>query len=96
MRRIIHSMGRNDWQLALCGNDVTASIHSPTVDSVIITTADFGFTSRDRGKDNRSQEQVVAAYRKRTRCEESFDELLKRVREAIDNPTKADTPEVAA
>lgn len=90
-RNVIHSMGRHDWQLAVCGRDVTASIHHPAIDSVVITTAEFGFTAREASRDGCSPEQVVAAYCKRTRCEASFDDLLERVRAAT-----ADALEVAA
>ena len=87
-------MGRHDWQLAVVGGDVIASIHNPSIGSVVFTTADFELTSRDAGRDNRSREEVVSAYCKRTRCDESFDDLFESVCEAIE--TEPDQPKVSA
>lgn|GEM_PF-2304255 len=85
-RRVIHSRGTRDWQLAVCGADVTASIHPVGGKSIIYSTADFDLGARDRGQDNLSVAHVVALYRKHAACEVSSDELLERVRAAMDEP----------
>ena len=86
-RHIIHTRGTRDWQLAVCNDDVTASCHPVGGESIIYTTADFDLGARDRGRDNLSADHVVALYRKHAACEVSSDELLERVRAAIDEPT---------
>ena len=83
-RRVIHSMGRFRWQLAVCDGDVTASRHLPTADgSIYVTTADFGLGVRDAGRDELSPYEVVAAYHDRASDPPAFPVLLERVREAL-------------
>lgn len=91
-RYVIHSMGRFRWQLAVCGSDVTASRHHPNADgSTFYTTADFGLTTRDPGRDNCSIVCVVSAYRSRSDCAVSSDDLIARVRAAINDGPSIDT-----
>ena len=89
-RRVVHSMGRFCWQLAVCDGDVTASRHLPTADgSTYVTTADFGLGVRDNGQDELSPYQVVAAYHDNASDPPPFHELLDRVRDELadDRPT---------
>ncbi len=82
-RQIIHSRGCCDWQLAVCGDDVTASIHRPTGESVYYTTATFDIEDGDAGRDGLSTDHVVALYRKHAGYPLSFDDLRERVERAV-------------
>ena len=83
-RRVIQSMGRFRWELAVCNGDVTASRHLPTADgSIYLTTANFGLGARDAGRDELSPYEVVAAYHDHAIDPPAFPVLLERVREAL-------------
>ncbi|SDL10084.1 hypothetical protein [Natronorubrum texcoconense] len=94
-RHVIDTQGRFRWEIAVCGDDVTASRHLPTADgSIYYTTADFGFGVRDDGRDNCSPYDVIAAYHDHAAEPMDFGELLEAIRDALrDTPETDATPE---
>lgn len=89
MRRVIDGGDRFDWQLAVCGSDVTASFHHPAEESIYYTTADFGINRYSPGDDGLTPRIVVACYRCRSGTDAGYRDLLERVKQALkdDAPT---------
>lgn len=89
MRRVIDGGDRYDWQLAVCGDDVTASFHHPSEESSYYTTADFGINRNTPGDDGLTPEIVVACYRRQSGTDAGYRDLLARVHAALED---ADPP----
>ena len=94
-RRVVHSCGRFDWQLAVVGDDVTASIHHPGIESIYYTTANFDLGVHEPGDDQLEAIDVVRAYRRNAQVDVGPATLLEAVQEAMDRPTTDVTPEVS-
>ncbi|MFC7216531.1 hypothetical protein ACFQO4_20945 [Saliphagus sp. GCM10025334] len=83
MRRVIDGGVRYDWQLAVIGSDVVASVHYPGGPSITYSTEKLPNKKRDPSEFGLLPIEVVQRYHRKSQTDTPMGVIVRKVQAAV-------------